>query len=390
MSGCSRGPEIIFMASRRLRQCQIRLNATAPRLSQRAALAGQTDPRLRPAHTRAMQLLHLLLALLAPVSAAACQGAELDRQLILAKLRAQVLEYLRPSRPWSRAQTEPRRVQRRHVAGTQALHHQEREDTSQVILFPTTDVPCEPPQLAAPPEQEGAFTYLFQPSGHLRSRVVTGAQLWFHTGPSPASPGDPAAANLSAAGLEVRILSGQGQVAAAGALRTAEQWTVLPFAAPLLRRFSQKLLVLLVRCPRCPCVAEPDKMPFLVATTEPRGPDRARRSSVPWSPAALSLLQRPSEDAAAHAGCHRAALNISFEELGWDQWIVHPRSFVFHYCHGRCAHGHALSHALGFRLCCAALPSTMRPLRVRTTSDGGYSFKYETVPNILTQDCACI
>nr|XP_005293642.2 inhibin alpha chain [Chrysemys picta bellii] len=252
-------------------------------------------------------------------------------------------------------------------------------------------VPCEPPQPDELPEDESVFTYLFQPSPHTLSRVVTSTQLWFHTGPDLVPPGSSAAANRSARGADVLILSGQGRVTvAATVVQAAEQWTVFHFAAPFLRYVSQKLFVLLVRCPGCPCTADPDKMPFLMATTKPKGPDRARRSSVPWSPAALNLLQRPSEDAAAHADCHRAALNISFEELGWDKWIVHPSSFVFHYCHGSCSDAHTLSHTLGFRLCCAALPSTMRSLRVRTTSDGGYSFKYETVPNILTQDCACI
>ncbi|XP_065269860.1 inhibin alpha chain [Emys orbicularis] len=338
-----------------------------------------------------MWLLHLLLALLAPVTAAGCQGAELDRQLILAKLRAQVLEYLSPSSPRSRAQQERRGMHRRHIPGTPALRGQELEDTSQVILFPTTDVPCEPPQPDELPEDESVFTYLFQPSPHTLSRVVTSTQLWFHTGPDLVPPGSSAAANRSAGGADVLILSGQGRVTvAATVVQAAEQWTVFHFAAPFLHYVSQKLFVLLVRCPGCPCTADADKMPFLMATTKPKGPDRARRSSVPWSPAALNLLQRPSEDAAAHADCHRAALNISFEELGWDKWIVHPSSFVFHYCHGSCSDAHTLSHTLGFRLCCAALPSTMRSLRVRTTSDGGYSFKYETVPNILTQDCACI
>uniref|UniRef100_A0A8C8S7I4 Inhibin alpha chain n=1 Tax=Pelusios castaneus TaxID=367368 RepID=A0A8C8S7I4_9SAUR len=241
------------------------------------------------------------------------------------------------------------------------------------------------------PEDEGIFTYLFQPSPHTLSRVVTSTQLWFHTGPLLVPTSSLAAPNHSVTEPDVLILSGHGRITvAATVVQAPEQWTVFHFAAPFLRYVAQKLFVLLVRCPGCPCVADTDKMPFLMATTKPKGPDRARRSSVPWSPAALNLLQRPSEDAAAHAHCHRAALNISFEELGWDKWIVHPSSFIFHYCHGTCSDAHTLTHALGFQLCCAALPSTMRPLRVRTTSDGGYSFKYETVPNILTQDCACI
>ncbi|XP_010140897.1 PREDICTED: inhibin alpha chain, partial [Buceros rhinoceros silvestris] len=167
----------------------------------------------------------------------------------LDKVRARVLEHLSPPLLQEEPQKEMRRVHRRDVIENTEVEPEEMEDTSQVILFPSTDVPCKPTQLDKLLEEEGIFTYLFQPSAHTLSRTVTSAKLWFYTGPS---------------------------------------------------------------------------------------------------------------------------------------------SFVFHYCHGSVAEGHGLSHRLGVQLCCAALPGTMRSLRVRTTSDGGYSFKYETVPNILAQDCTCV
>ncbi|XP_009460390.1 PREDICTED: inhibin alpha chain [Nipponia nippon] len=337
-------------------------------------------PTVRP--TVMLLLLHLLPAMLPTAALAGCTGAGADRQLILAKVRARVLEHLSPPLLQEEPQKEARRVHRRDVLENTEVEPEELEDTSQVILFPSTDVPCEPTQPDKLLEEEGIFTYLFQPSAHTLSRAVTSAQLWFYTGPS-------AAPNHSAP--DVLTLSPQGRVpVTATVVQTPEHWTVFHFAPALLPQLSQPLFVLLVRCPSCPCLAEGDKMPFLVATTRAKGSERARRSAMPWSPAALSLLQRPSEDLAAHTNCRRASLNISFEELGWDKWIVHPSSFVFHYCHGSCAEGHGLSHRLGVQLCCAALPGTMRSLRVRTTSDGGYSFKYETVPNILAQDCTCV
>ncbi|NWX98197.1 INHA protein, partial [Nothoprocta ornata] len=328
-------------------------------------------------------LLHLLPALLPPAALASCTGAGADRQLVLDKVRARVLEHLSPPAPQGRPPLEGRRVHRRDVPESPEVPpHEEPEDTSQVILFPSTDVPCESTQPDKLLEEEGIFTYLFQPSPHTLSRTVTSAQLWFYTGPA-------AARNHSAP--DVLTLSPEGRVPVlATAVPAPDHWTVFHFAPALLPHLSQPLFVLLVRCPGCPCVADSEKMPFLVATTQAKGSERARRSAVPWSPAALGQLQRPSEDVAAHTNCRRASLNISFEELGWDNWIVHPSSFVFHYCHGSCSEGHGLSHRLGVQLCCAALPGTMRSLRVRTTSDGGYSFKYETVPNILAQDCTCV
>ncbi|XP_009871637.1 PREDICTED: LOW QUALITY PROTEIN: inhibin alpha chain, partial [Apaloderma vittatum] len=76
-------------------------------------------------------------------------------------------------------QKEARRVHRRDVLENDEVEPEELEDTSQVILFPSTDVPCEPTQPDKLLEEEGIFTYLFQPSAHTLSRVVTSAQLWF-------------------------------------------------------------------------------------------------------------------------------------------------------------------------------------------------------------------
>uniref|UniRef100_A0A8U7PAW3 Inhibin alpha chain n=1 Tax=Corvus moneduloides TaxID=1196302 RepID=A0A8U7PAW3_CORMO len=306
-------------------------------------------------------LLHLLPAMLPTAALASCTGAGADRQLILAKVRARVLEHLSPPLLQEEPQMEARRVHRRDVLENTEAEPEELEDTSQVILFPTTDKLL---------EEEGIFTYLFQPSAHTLSRVVTSAPALVLHGPS-------AAPNHSTP--DVLTLSPQGRVPVT-AMAEADNPSMdsVSLGPVLLPQLSQPLFVLLVRCPGCPCLAEGTRLRGLVALPCP-GP-----------PAALSLLQRPSEELAAHTNCRRASLNISFEELGWDKWIVHPSSFVFHYCHGSCAAGHGLSHRLGVQLCCAALPGTMRSLRVRTTSDGGYSFKYETVPNILAQDCTCV
>lgn len=278
-------------------------------------------------------------------------------------------------------------------------------------------VGCEDEPVTGPLTQdseEGLFTYVFRPSQHIRSRQVTSAQLWFHTGLDRQATA--AATNSSTPLLGLLVLASGGPQTVPMSLGLApSRWAVLHLAASALPMLAQPVLVLLVRCPLCPCSARPEATPFLVARTQarpPSGGERARRStpplSWPWSPSALRLLQRPPEELAAHANCHRAALNISFQELGWERWIVHPPSFIFHYCHGGCGlptaadlsqlgpgapptpPTHTLSLVPRAQACCAALPGTMRPLRVRTTSDGGYSFKYETVPNLLTQHCACI
>ncbi|XP_005395569.1 PREDICTED: inhibin alpha chain [Chinchilla lanigera] len=361
----------------------------------------------------------LLLLLLAPQGGHGCHGMELDRELVLAKVKALFLDALGPPAVTGEGEVPGgRRLPRRHTAGgfmRRGSKPEEEEDVSQAILFPATGASCEDEAAAgglAQEAEEGLFTYMFRPSEHLRSRQVISAQLWFHTGLDRKAL---APSNSSRPLLDLLVLSSGGPVAVPMSLGQAPpRWAVLRLAASALPLLTHPVLVLLLRCPLCSCSARPETTPFLMAHTRARpstGGERSRRSTPPmpwpWSPAALRLLQRPPEEPAAHAYCHRAALNISFQELGWDRWIVHPPSFIFHYCHGGCGlptppdllqpvpgvpptSVQPLTLVPGAQPCCAALLGTMRPLHVRTTSDGGYSFKYETVPNLLTQHCACI
>ncbi|KAK1336675.1 hypothetical protein QTO34_002709 [Cnephaeus nilssonii] len=295
-----------------------------------------------------LQLPLLLLLLVAPQWGHGCQGSELDRELVLAKVRALFLDALGPPAVNGEG-GDPggRRLPRRHAVGgiVRRRSEPEEEDVSQAILFPAAGARCEDQPAAgelAQEAEEGLFTYMFRPSQHTRSRQVTSAQLWFHTGRDRRGT---AASNSSGPLLDLLALSSGGPMAVPMSLGQAPpRWAVLHLAASALPLLTHPILVsYLLRCPLCSCSARPETTPFLVAHTRakpPSGGERARRSTPPlpwpWSPAALRLLQRPPEEPAAHAHCHRAALNISFQELGWDHWIVHPPSFIFYYCHGGC------------------------------------------------------
>ncbi|KAM6177648.1 inhibin alpha chain [Rhynchocyon petersi] len=363
-------------------------------------------------------LLFLFLLVLQGVHG--CHGPEVDRELVLAKVRALFLDALGPPAVTGEV-GDPgiRRLPRRHAAGgfdrrASKPKTEEDDDVSQAILFPTTGSTCEDEPAVGELDQEsteGLFTYMFRPSRHTRSRQVTSAQLWFHTGLDRQVP---EASNSTGPLLGLLALSSGGPMTVPISLGQAPpHWAVLHLSPSVLPLFTHPVLVLLLRCPLCSCSAQPETTPFLVARTRagsPSGGKRAPRSTPPlwpWSPAALRLLQRPPEETAAYTSCHRASLNISFQELGWDRWIVHPPSFIFYYCHGDCGppttsdlpllnpelastSAQPTSLLPGAQPCCAALPGTMRSLRVRTTSDGGYSFKYEMVSNLLTQHCACI
>ncbi|KAM3916630.1 inhibin alpha chain [Leptodactylus fuscus] len=375
-----------------------------------------------------------------------CEMPEDERQYILDKVKSRIVEALGSPPTSTAASPTPSPTPNGPIRFEQRIlrkrHNRRREhgaeDNSQVILFPSSDLLCETPTLDALETEEGnSFTYIFRPSPHILSRRVSSVQFWFFTGVSqtdnfhqyqnlstegpsvlsseqptqplhhvtelsshePVTPGvdnDDAVSPVVSTVKEetvhhvvdMQVLSEKEPVTVATSkVEKMDDWTVFHLAPAFFSYVTRGLFVLLVHCPTCPCSDQPEHTPFLMYSTRPT--QRGRRSGVPWSPSALELLQRPPAPGADSTQCHRGSLNITFEELGWNQWIVHPGSFQFHYCHGTCSPNHGLSTALHWGNCCAALPSTMKPLRVTTTTDGGFSFRYETVPNLLTQDCAC-
>lgn len=83
----------------------------------------------------------LLLLLLAPQGGQGCHGLELDRELVLAKVKALFLDALGPPAVMGEGGSPGiRRLPRRHAVGsfTRRGSEPEEEDVSQAILFPAT------------------------------------------------------------------------------------------------------------------------------------------------------------------------------------------------------------------------------------------------------------
>eukprot|EP00062_Callorhinchus_milii_P023854 gi/632983192/ref/XP_007908526.1/ PREDICTED: inhibin alpha chain [Callorhinchus milii] len=295
-----------------------------------------------------MLMLAVLGVWVLPGLVTGCSQHSLSEDAILAQAQEEMLERLGLDAPPNTPQTPPLgtlhhsnpftnpRLARRL---TRWLAHQTSKDAdkSEVILFPISEIPCD--------VRVGGFGVLTE-----KDRFVSAAE----------------------------------------SSRTHGRWLVFTIAAHRLPFLSHKLLMLQVRCPRCPCRPPHGHLPFILSNTRAVGPARSRRASAPWSPASVRLLQRPPSPEMVHDDCHRSAVNISFAALGWGNWIVQPSVFTFYYCNGTCANSNHLAASPALRECCSAVPGTMRPLRVRTTSDGGFTFKYETIPNIITDECACI
>lgn len=238
----------------------------------------------------------------------------------------------------------------------------------------------------SPPGETSYATYHFQPSMNHHQTLVTSAHFWFYTERG-------VTANSSAPLFILTPAKQLLQAAAEPSVIDSEGWSIYQLDQNLLASVAEGPFMLQVRCPARQCHAdEPDKMPFLHLHAQPRGPARTPRQApviVPWSSSAGDLLQRPSPERPLSSDCHRAEVEISFQELGWDSWIIHPKVLSFSYCHGNCPSWDGTTTRLEITQCCAPAPSTMKSLKV-TTSDGGYSFKCETLPNIIPEECTCI
>ncbi|XP_061841420.1 inhibin alpha chain [Nerophis lumbriciformis] len=298
-----------------------------------------------------------------------CRGQELSREEVLSWFRGRVLDSLglrgAPRVDGGKVQAIPRRV----LGISQRQLADDRSQSSlEIILFPVSDS-CD----------QNHLTYHFQPSD--RYQLVWSAHFWFYGGTVNSS------ASLFILTSDGKLLQGLNPPSKS----SPDGWMIFDVNQSLRTPLVSGPFLLRVLCSNCHCHTEgADNMPFLHLHARP-GSARTPRSvpgPIPWSPSAVDLLQRPSQERLQD--CGRAEVQISFQELGWDNWIVDPEVLTFYYCHGNCSAPDRTSTVLGIRQCCAPVPETMRSLRIITTSDGGYSYKHETLPNIIPEECTCV
>ncbi|XP_039612312.1 inhibin alpha chain [Polypterus senegalus] len=332
----------------------------------------------------------LLVTVQSPLRANACEDTDLSRNAVIHFFKEEVLDSLGltepPIKQPSQREYPGHPAYNRVRRDTKAEERSLQMDTSQVILLPSTDCSCASSEGNGAPKDSRHLTYSFHPSGSTVKQVITSAHFWFFKGK------DLVHQQATNGSDVIFIISGDQKP-----LEAAEKpewwsedgWAVYLFNRHIQRQLTRGPFIVDIHCQSCSCHSNPDKIPFLQLQMRPKRSDRFRRSMIPWSPTAIDLLQRPSPDKVSN-NCHLTEVNISFQELGWDNWIVHPKSFTFQYCHGNCSTLDQMATILGLKQCCVPVPGTMKSLRFRTTSDGGYSFKYETLPNIIAEECTCL
>lgn len=102
--------------------------------------------------------------------------------------------------------------------------------------------------------------------------------------------------------------------------------------------------------------------------------------------------------------CKRKSLVVDFSQLGWDDWIISPKSFNAHFCEGSCTFpiikhtetsNHAavqsLIHAMGLNTNIptpSCVPSTTSSLTLLYFDENG-GLVLKSYPNMIVEKCGC-
>ncbi|KAJ8664951.1 hypothetical protein QAD02_006613 [Eretmocerus hayati] len=143
-----------------------------------------------------------------------------------------------------------------------------------------------------------------------------------------------------------------------------------------------------------PVSIETRLQPFLVIQTEPI-PQRYR-------------LKRNSNCQPEMKECCRDELYISFEDIGWSDWILHPSGYHAYFCRGSCstavsltmsgthhndvirrllAKGKAFHRRNEIIPCCS--PTQLSPIQLLYV-DSNNTITQKTLPNMVVEACGCM
>lgn len=133
------------------------------------------------------------------------------------------------------------------------------------------------------------------------------------------------------------------------------------------------------------------KIPFLVLVSEvSKAKNRQKRSST-------CAGNSPS--------CCKETFHLSFKEIGWDDWILHPEGYDANFCRGSCLndlstlrfhHSEVLLRFIqdnkdtaeekGISMCCT--PSVMSPLMIVYRTDENIIYQ-KSIENMQVEACNC-
>ena len=157
-----------------------------------------------------------------------------------------------------------------------------------------------------------------------------------------------------------------------------------------------------------------EKRPFLVSfyrgdtyrrffPNHPFSPHSPRRRRSPRSLGPQLANVGTSSKSGNHKSCSRRMLYVSFQRLGWQDWIIAPEGYSAFYCHGECsfplsAHMNATNHAIVQTLVHLMTPSVVpqpccSPTKLTAISvlyfDDDNNVVLKKYTNMVVKACGC-
>ena len=157
-----------------------------------------------------------------------------------------------------------------------------------------------------------------------------------------------------------------------------------------------------------------EKRPFLVSfyrgdtyrrffPNHPFSPHTPRRRRSPRSLGPQLANVGTSSKSGNHKSCSRRMLYVSFQRLGWQDWIIAPEGYSAFYCHGECsfplsAHMNATNHAIVQTLVHLMTPSVVpqpccSPTKLTAISvlyfDDDNNVVLKKYTNMVVKACGC-
>lgn len=143
-----------------------------------------------------------------------------------------------------------------------------------------------------------------------------------------------------------------------------------------------------LECENCYFSRNANQQPFIALKVIKKIKQRARRGI--------------SENCSGYQSCCRKSLTIDFKEIGWDNWIISPKSYNAYYCKGDCSrhsdHTSTYKHTgvlkaiavqsdrKDISYCCT--PKRFSSLIILYMSDGNIIRR--EIENMIVEECWCV
>ncbi|XP_058795004.1 growth/differentiation factor 8 isoform X1 [Phymastichus coffea] len=348
--------------------------------------------------------------------------AELDQDPILTELRVeyvkqQILRKLRLEKPPEVSlsiSTLPKPLVNGHVLELKPGEPLEPQipaesfygKTNQIVVFPDESIPYSKKCRQSSNHITGfnpAACFTFFLPNEMQFVSVTSAELWFYKEEDKNDSFNQTFVLSELDHWDQRGSFEKNTIMAIFETTIGEGWvkTDVSFAV---RKWVEKQRLnhsIQVACSTCtierntaPVSTESTLKPFLVIQTTPL-PQRYRP-------------KRNSNCQADMKECCRDELYISFEDIGWSDWILHPSGYHAYFCRGSCstavsltmsgshhndvirrllARGKALHRRNEIVPCCS--PTQLSPIQLLYV-DSNNTITQKTLPNMVVEACGCM